>query len=143
MVSSRLPLGACVRGPSAWVIWQLLGESLPARIRQLELDPGVHRDVVRQLRITEADLKEAAHQYRDWSAERSESVEVPNSADLGGLERPLGMVAREAAAVLGCGERWITQLCLSGRLAAVKRGRTWFIDAGSVEDFKRRGVYAA
>jgi len=61
---TRPPLGANVRGASAWIIWQLLRESLPTRIRQLEVDPGVHRDVVRHLRGRAADLEEAARQYR-------------------------------------------------------------------------------
>ena len=47
------------------------------------------------------------------------------------------------AASLGCSERWVTQLCLTGRLAAIKQGRTWFIDPESVQDYKQRDTNAA
>ena len=73
MVSSRLPLGANVRGTSAWIIWQILRDPLQARIRQLEVDPGVSRDVVGALRGTAADLEMAAREYREWIAARSAS----------------------------------------------------------------------
>lgn len=46
-----------MRGVSAWVLWQLVHESLRVRIRQLSLDPNVPGDVVRELRSTEADLE--------------------------------------------------------------------------------------
>jgi hypothetical protein len=50
MVPGRLL--APVRGVSAWVLWQLVHESLRVRIRQLSLDPNVLGDVVRELRST-------------------------------------------------------------------------------------------
>jgi hypothetical protein len=62
-MSGRPPLGANVRGMSAWILWQVSREALQVRIRQLELDPYVHRDVVRELRSTAADLEEAARQF--------------------------------------------------------------------------------
>jgi hypothetical protein len=143
------PLGASVRGTSAWIVWQLLRDPLRSRIRQLELDPYVHRDVVRDLRVTAADLEEAARQYREL-VDRSrsvvaDSVEVPrrgSDAGLGNLPNrwvDTSLVAAE----LGCSERWVTQLCLTGRLAATKRGRSWLIDGDSVEDFMLRGANAA
>ena len=51
-MATGLPLGANVRGSSAWIVWQLLRDPLRTRIRQLELDPGVHPYVVRQLKAT-------------------------------------------------------------------------------------------
>ena len=62
-----------------------------------------------------------------------------------GLENPLSrwVGVSEVAVMLNCGPRWVTALCQQGRLAATKRGRSWFIDPTSVEDFKRRGVEAA
>jgi hypothetical protein len=145
-MSNRPPLGANVRGSSAWIVWQLLRDPIRARIRQLELDPGVHRDVVRHLRGTAADLEMAALEYRDWEMVRSaaDSVEAPGSGLAAGLDCPSRWVdAGSVAASLGCTVRWVTQLCLVGRLAAVKQGRIWRIDVSSVEDFKRRGVEAA
>jgi hypothetical protein len=142
MVSGRRPLGAYVRGSSAWIIHQLLQDSLPSRIRQLELDPGVHRDVVRQLRGTAADLELAAREYRVWFAARSaaESAEVPRGRVAAGSDRPPRWVdTGSAAASLGCTVRWITQLCLVGRLAAVKVGRVWSIDPESVQVYRQRG----
>src|SRR5215204_1935791 len=70
------PLGAYVRGSSAWILWQVLHEPLRARIRQLEVDPGVPGDVVRHLRGTAADLEEAARQYREVACSASESAEL-------------------------------------------------------------------
>jgi Helix-turn-helix domain len=139
-------LGACVRGSSAWTIWQLLRDPLRTRIRQLEVDPGVHRDVVRQLQGTAADLELAAREYREWESARAakESIEVPPGGVDAVLDRPsLRWDTGSAAASLGCSERWVTQLCLTGRLAAVKRGRSWFIDPESVGDYKRKGANAA
>jgi hypothetical protein len=145
MGSSRPPLGACVRGSSAWIIWQLLRDPLRTRIGQLALDPGVDPLVVRQLRGTEADLELAAREYRAWEAARNatESTEVPRGGFVGGLDRPSGLDTGSVAASLGYTVRWVTQLCLVGRLAAVKVGRSWSIDPDSVQDFKQRGANAA
>jgi hypothetical protein len=145
-VVTRPPLGANVRGSSAWIVWQLLRDPLQSRIRQLELNPGVHRDVVRQLWGTATDLEMAAREYRDWFDARSvaESAEVPRGVrDAESGCSPRWVDARSTAASLGCTVRWVTQLCLVGRLAAVKRGRTWFIDPESVQDYKQRGGNAA
>jgi hypothetical protein len=71
VTGSQMPLGTSVRGPSAWILWQTARDSLQSRLRQLELDPHVHRDVVRHLRGTLADLELAAWQYRDWESARS------------------------------------------------------------------------
>jgi hypothetical protein len=144
-MTPRPPLGANVRGSSAWIVWQLLRDPLRVRIRQLELDPGVHPDVVRQLRGAEADLETAARQYRDWVDDRSasESAEAPPSGVDASLDRPFGLDTGSVAASLGCSERWVTQLCLTGQLAAVKVGRSWSIDPDSVQDFKQRGANAA
>jgi hypothetical protein len=132
-----------VRGPSAWIVWQLLHEPIRARIRQLEVDPGVPWDVVRALRGTAADLEMAAGDYREWTRSASESAEVPNSGLDACLDRPSGLDTGSVAASLGCSERWVTQLCLTGRLAAIKRGRSWFIDPESVQDYQQRGANAA
>jgi hypothetical protein len=142
-VSSRPPLGAYVRGPSAWIVWQLLHEPIRARIRQLEVDPGVPPDVVHALLGTAADLAMAAGEYREWTRSVSASAEAPRSGLDACLDRPSGLDTGLVAASLGCSERWVTQLCLTGRLAAVKRGRSWFIDPESVEDYKQRGANAA
>lgn len=56
---SRAPLlGASISGSSAWIIWQILHAPLQQRVRQLECDPHVSGDVVRNLRVTAADLEE-------------------------------------------------------------------------------------
>jgi excisionase family DNA binding protein len=144
---SRPPLGVHLRGPSVWIVWQTARDSLLARIGQLERDPGVHRDVVRQLRGTAADLEMAALEYRDWEQSHSaaDSAEVESVGSGAGLENlpnrwgDTGLVAAE----LGCSERWVRALCSSGRLAATRRGREWRIDLDSVMNFKRRGVNAA
>jgi hypothetical protein len=150
VVSARMPLGACVRGPAAWILWQTARDSLRERLRQLEVDPYVHRDIVRGFRNTIDDLELAATEYKKYTGHSSatpvaEAVEVPS----GGHEAGSGRLAMDrwdtglVAASLGCSERWVTQLCLTGRLAATKRGRCWSIDVASVEDFKRRGADAA
>jgi hypothetical protein len=146
---SRPPLlGAFVSGSSAWIIWQVLHEPLRARIRQLEVDPHVPGHVVRHLRGTAAELEEAARQYREL-VDRSRS-EVADSVERlqGGFDTksenpPRWVDTSMVAASLDCSERWVTQLCLTGRLAAVKRGRSWLIDVDSVEDYRRRGFDAA
>lgn len=140
------PLGASVQGSSAWIIWQVLQEPLRVRVRQLEVDPGVHRDVVRHLRGTAVELEEAARQYREWDSARSaaDSAEAPGDGFPAGLDCPSRWAdAGSVAASLGCTVRWVTQLCLVGRLAAVKVGRSWSIDPDSVQDFKQRGANAA
>jgi excisionase family DNA binding protein len=147
MVNGSLrPLGAYVRGSSAWIVWQTARDSLSSRLRQLESDPHVHRDVVRHLRGTLADLELAAIAYRDWERARSvaDSVEVTRGGSSAGLENLPGWGdTSEVAASLGCSKRWVTALIQQGKLAATKRGRAWFIDLDSVEDFKRRGAVAA
>jgi excisionase family DNA binding protein len=40
---------------------------------------------------------------------------------------------RTVAARLGCTPRWVTTLCSTGRITARKVGRTWLIDAASVD----------
>jgi hypothetical protein len=130
-------LGVHLRGPSVWIVWQLLQEPIRDRIRQLERDVGVHRDVVRQLRGTATDLEMGAREYREWTCSDADSVEVPESVSEEWLG--VGLVAAD----LNCSARWVTALCQQGRLAALKRGRSWFIDPSSVEDFKQRGVRAA
>jgi hypothetical protein len=147
---SRPPLGANVRGSSAWIVWQLVREPLWTRIRQLEIDPNVDAAVVRQLKGTAADMESAAQQYREWQQACSatgvtDSVEVPFASNVAALDcssRGRG-TASMVAASLGCSTRWVTTLISQGKLAAVKRGRSWSVDLSSVEDFKMRGVNAA
>jgi Helix-turn-helix domain len=138
VTGSQMPLGASVRGPSAWILWQTARDSLQSRLRQLELDPHAHRDVVCHLRGTLADLELAAWQYRDWESAPSAADSAEPSWDV--LDAGYTGLA---AASLGCSERWVTTLCLTGRLAATKRGRAWTIDPESVEDYRLRGVDAA
>lgn len=142
---SRAPLlGAFISGSSAWIIWQILHVPLQQRVRQLECDPHVPGDVVRNLRVTAADLEEAARQYRELvdrsRSEVADSVERLRGGPDAGLENPLHrwVEVSEVAALLNCSPRWVTALCQQGRLAATKHGREWRIDAGSVKDFKRR-----
>jgi hypothetical protein len=138
MVRSQMPLGACVRGSSAWIIWQLVRDSLQSRIHQFERDPGVHPGVVRQLRGTATDLEEAARLYREWaSCSAAEAIEAPPSGLEAVLDRPSGLDTGSVATSLGCSERWVTQLCLTGRLVAVKVGRVWSIDPDSVREYKK------
>jgi hypothetical protein len=142
----RPPLGANVRGPAAWILWQTTRDSLRSRLSQLQVDPGVDRGVVRGFRNTIEDLELAAHEYRDWEMARNatESTEVPQGGPAAGLDCPSRWVdAGSVAASLGCTVRWVTQLCLTGRLAATKRGRSWLMDPSSVEDFQLRGANAA
>jgi hypothetical protein len=139
-VSGRPPLGASVRGPGAWILWQTARDSLRSRLRQLEVDPGVDRGIVRGFRNTIEDLELAAHEYRDWERARSaaDSAEASVSVLDAGLDCPSRWVdAGSVAASLGCTVRWVTQLCLVGRLAAVKVGRVWSIDPDSVRDYKK------
>jgi hypothetical protein len=98
-------------------------DSLLARIRQLERDPGVHRDVVRHFRGTLNDLEQAALEFREWERVRSaaESAEVSAGVLDGGLERPW-LDTKSAAVILGCRERWVTQLCLTGRSGGGQAG---------------------
>jgi excisionase family DNA binding protein len=148
-VTGRPLLSAAISGPSAWIVHQLLAAPLKHRIEQLQRDPHVPRRVVDDLQGTAAAIQEAARQYREL-VDRSrsvvaDSVEVPrggSGACLGSL--PNGWVDTSlVAAELGCSERWVTQLCLTGRLAATKRGRSWLIDRDSVEDYILRGADAA
>jgi hypothetical protein len=140
-MTSRPPLGAHVRGANAWILWQAARDVLLSRLGQLERDPAVHAGVVRGFRATLDDLELAAVEFRDWERSRrsaADSAEVTGRAF--GAESdspPTGLDAGTVAEVLGCTERWVTQLCLTGRLAATKRGRMWSIDPESVEDFKK------
>jgi excisionase family DNA binding protein len=141
---SRPLLSASVSGSSAWIIYQVLHEPLRVRIRQLECDPAVSGEVVRHLRVTAAAIGEAARQYRELvdrsRSEVADSVERLRGGPDAGLGNPLHrwVEVSEVAALLNCSPRWVTALCQQGRLAATKHGREWRIDAGSVEDFKRR-----
>jgi excisionase family DNA binding protein len=144
---SRLPLGVHLRGAPLWIVWVTARDSLQSRLAQLERDPYVHRDVVRQLRGALADLEFGAQQFRDWELARNatESAEVPQGGRDAGLGNPSQrwVDTSEVAASLNCSKRWVTQLIQQGRLAAAKRGRSWRIDASSVEDFQQRGANAA
>jgi excisionase family DNA binding protein len=142
---SRPPLlGAFVSGSSAWIIYQLLHESLPRRVRQLECDPNVSGEVVRHLRGTAAAIEEAARQYRQLVSEVSDSTEVRSGGSGSQSDSPLRWgTAGLVAETLGCSPRWVTQLIAMGRVSATKRGRSWLVDLDSVEDFKRRGLNAA
>jgi hypothetical protein len=149
VVTGRPLLSASVSGAAAWVLWQVSRDALAVRIGQLARDPRVDSRVVRDLRVMAAAIGEAARQYRELvessRSEVADSVEVPRGGSGAGLENlpnrwgDTSLVAAE----LGCSERWVTQLCLTGRLAATKRGRSWLIDLSSVEDFKLRGANAA
>jgi excisionase family DNA binding protein len=144
--SSRPPLGANVRGPSAWIVWQTARDSLLSRLRQLEVNPNVDRSIVRGFRNTIDDLELAAHGYRDWELVRNaaDSVEVDSAgADGDSGCPPQRWGVGKTAASLNCSPRWVTALIAQGRLAAVKHGREWRVDVDSVEDFKRRGADAA
>jgi len=149
VVTGRPLLAASVSGAPAWILWQVSRDALQLRIRQLERDLYVNPQVVRDLRLMVAGLEEAARQYRalvDRSrSEVADSVEVPRGGSGAGLgSLPNRWVDTSlVAAELGCSERWVTQLCLTGRLAATKRGRSWLIDRDSVEDFMLRGADAA
>ena len=146
VTGGRMPLGACVRGPSAWIVWQTGRDSLRSRLHQLERDPGVDAVVVRHFWGTLADLELAAREFREFEAARSaaDSAEAPPSGVEAVLERPSDRWdTGSVAASLRCSARWVTTLCMTGRLAAVKRGRTWFIDPESVEEYKRRSTNAA
>jgi excisionase family DNA binding protein len=146
-VVSRLPLGASVRGPSAWIVWQAARDSLRSRLRQLEVDPHVHGGVVRHFRGTLNDLEQAALEFREWERSRSatDSAELESAGLNAGLEGPsfrwvdTGLVARQ----LGCSRRWVTTLCRTGQLAGTRFGREWRIDPSSVEEFHLRGVVNA
>jgi hypothetical protein len=138
-----MPLGCDVRGPYAWITWQAARDVLVSRLGQLERDPSVHRDIVRGFRNTLDDLELAAVSFRDWERSRAdrnatEAAEVSGGGGgAGSALRPTGMDVGAVAASLDCSERWVTQLCLTGRLAATKQGRSWRIDPGSLEDYKR------
>jgi excisionase family DNA binding protein len=148
-VTGRPLLSAAISGPSAWIVHQLLAAPLKHRIEQLQRDPHVPRRVVDDLQGTAAAIQEAARQYKELvessRSEVADSVEQPRGGSGGALENPLnGWVdVGEVAAVLNCSARWVTALCQQGRLAATKRGRSWRIDASSVEDFMLRGADAA
>jgi hypothetical protein len=62
------------------------------RIRQLQADPYVNPQVVRELRALAADLEEAARQYRELvdrsRSEVTDSAEVAGGGVHAGLEGP-------------------------------------------------------
>ena len=142
-------LSAPVSGSSAWIIYQVLHEPLKTRIRQLQVDPHVPGDVVRDLRVTAAAIQEAARQYKELvessRSEVADSVEQAQGGSGGGLGNPLSrwVDVGEVAAMLNCSPRWVTGLCQQGRLAATKHGRCWLIDRDSVDDYMLRGANAA
>jgi hypothetical protein len=93
-------LAVPVRGPAAWVLWQVSRDALRVRIGQLERDPHVHPSVVVELRAVAADLEEAARQYREL-VDRSRSV-VADSA-----EAPAGGGGQDPwRALLGGRRKW-------------------------------------
>jgi hypothetical protein len=145
---TRPLLGASISGSSAWVIAMLLRESLPARIGQLERDPHVPGDVVRDLRATAAGIQEAARQYRELvessRSEVADSAEVDSGGVGAGLENPSQrwVDTCSAGTILNCSTRWITALIQQGRLVAAKQGRSWLVDVDSIVDYQRRGVAA-
>jgi excisionase family DNA binding protein len=137
---SRPLLAASVSGSSAWIIHQVLHEPLRVRIEQLQRDPRVPGDVVRDLRGTAAGIQEAARQYRELVTEAADSVEQLRGGCGAGLENPSQrwVDTGEAAANLNCSPRWITALIQQGRLVAAKRGRSWRVDVDSIDDYQRR-----
>ena len=89
VVTGRPLLAASVSGAPAWILWQVSRDALQLRIRQLERDPYVNPQVVRDLRATAAGLEEAARQYRELvdrsRSEVADSVEVPQGGPGAGL----------------------------------------------------------
>ena len=102
--------------------WQvyILSVWLQLRIRQLERDPYVNPQMVRDLRATAEGLEEAARQFREWESVRrsvsvvANSVEVPRGGSDAGLGNPPNrrVDVGEVAAVLNCSARWVTALCV-------------------------------
>ena len=139
---SRPPLGVHLRGPALWIVWQTTRPQLEMRLAQLERDPGVDPAVVRQLRGVLADLELGAQLFRDWQAVRNvaDSAEVSVGGSGAGSEYPYRWGVAKVAAELNCGPRWVTTLCRTGQLAAIKQGREWRIDPSSAKDFQRREV---
>ena len=78
-MTGRPLLGVSVSGAPAWILWQVARDALEVRIGQLERDPYVNRQVVRDLRLMAAGLEEAARQYREL-VDRSRS-EVADSVE--------------------------------------------------------------
>ena len=126
-MTSRPLLAASVSGTPAWILWQVSRDALQLRIRQLERDPYVNPQVVRDLRLMVAGLEEAARQYRELvdrsRSEVTDSVEVRSGDVPAGLEGPfrwgtIGLVADE----LGCSRRWVPLIAM-GRLSATRVGR--------------------
>jgi hypothetical protein len=145
MSTPRLPLGAYARGPNAVITWRDCREVLQERLRKLECDRWTNPALVRGFRAWVSDLEAAALAAQDWDRARSatESAEVPGNALETRLERPPRLDTKAVAVILDCEVRWVTQLCVTGRLSAVKRGRMWEIDPDSVEDFKiKEGIPA-
>lgn len=138
-MTSRVPLGACLRGFSAMVVMQALGSRLPEMISQLERNPNAHPDCARELRATWADIRMAGWAYLDWrdtEVPQSAAAEVPLGGDGPSLDRPpviAGLDTGEVAMRLRRSERWVRQLCVSGRLLATKRGGQWWVDSASLQ----------
>lgn len=146
VVTGRVPLGVHLRGAPLWIVWVTARDSLQARLHQLERDPHVNPQVIRQLRGVLDDLELGAAAYRDWERIRNatDSVEVLRGGrDAGSDCLPHRWGVAEAAASLNCSHRWVTALIAQGRLAAVKERREWRIEVNSIADYKRRGVEAA
>lgn len=138
-LSRRAVLAASVGPYAAVVIVREFGPQMEAYAASMAASGSeVDRQVAREIQGALAQLREAARQLRERRREMptaaptsvSGSAEVADSRSSADCE----LSSSEAAAELGVSVRWIRGLCLSGSLAATRRGRTWWITRQALDD---------
>ncbi|MDW8807424.1 helix-turn-helix domain-containing protein [Streptomyces scabiei] len=119
--------GAIVEGAAAVVLDDLL--AIPAVRRHLRTRPPSLQPAIEEA-VTA--IRQAARAYNAASA--SGSAEAPVAEIVQPFEK--GITTREAARLLGLGERRARQLATGGM--GRKVGRQWLLDAAAVEEYRRR-----
>jgi excisionase family DNA binding protein len=121
------PLGACVRGFSAFFIARLCEKHAPAYWASLAVQ-GASPAELAGVREAIADLVAASDAWERWRASVTEELVAEVGSDLDSI------TSREAATALGVSVRRVLQLLAAGDLSGRLVGRVWLVSRVSVEE---------
>lgn len=96
------------------------------------------RDLAGEVRGRGTGLTPAARQLL-WDLRAADCQHSATASDDGSRQgRPstLEISARDAAERLECSPRWVRHLLAAGQISGRQIGRTWLIDATSLEDYR-------
>lgn len=134
-VPRRPLLPATFRGVSAVWLWRRVKDQAGGAPAALAAVAG--EQAGRELEWSLVELREAARQWEERVAQ-DRAGSVSGTAEQRSAEPEAGssheLTTTQAAALLGVSDGIVRRWCREGRIVAVRRGRSWVIDRGSVGD---------